>query len=39
MNTIWVSKGMGPDQDRHTVGPDLEPNCFQRSSADDKIRP
>ena len=25
-----------PDQERHSVGPDLGPNCFQRLSADDK---
>ena len=29
-NTIGVSNGLGPDQDRRYVGPDLEPNCFQR---------
>ena len=28
-NTIRVSKGLGPDQDRHSVGPDLGPNCLQ----------
>ena len=27
-----------PDQDRHSVGPDLGPNCLQRLSADDKSR-
>ena len=26
-NTIRVSNGLGPDQDRHVVGPDLGPNC------------
>ena len=31
-----VSKGLDPYQDRHSVGPDLGPNCFQRLSADDK---
>ena len=36
-NTIRVSNGLDPDQDRHSVGPDLGPNCFQRLSADDKI--
>ena len=36
--TISVSNGLDPDQDRHSVGPDLGPNCLQRSSADDKIR-
>ena len=25
---------MGPDQDGHPVGPDLGPNCLQKSSAD-----
>ena len=25
------------DHDRGSVGPDLDPNCFQRSSADKKI--
>ena len=37
-NTISVSNGLDPDQDRHSVGPDLGPNCLQRSSADDKSR-
>ena len=27
---------MDPDQDRHSVGPDLGPNCLQMLSADDK---
>ena len=28
---------LDPDQDRHSVGPDLDQNCFlQRLSADDK---
>ena len=27
---------LNPDQDRCSVGPDLGPNCLQRSSADDK---
>ena len=27
---------LDPDQDRHSVGPDLDPNCLQRLSADDK---
>ena len=31
-NTIIVSKGLDPDQDRHSVGPDLGPNCLQRLS-------
>ena len=35
-NTIRVSNGLDPDQDRHFVGPDLGPNCLQRLSADEK---
>ena len=35
-NIIRVSNGLDPDQDRHSVGPDLGPNCLQRLSADDK---
>ena len=27
-----VSKGFESDQDRHSVGPDLGPNCLQRVS-------
>ena len=34
--TKRVSKRLDPDQDRHTVGPDLGPNYLQRLSADDK---
>ena len=26
-----------PDQDQHSVGLDLGPNCLQRSAVDDKI--
>ena len=33
---IRVSNGLDPDQDRHSVGPDLDPNCLQRLSAVDK---
>ena len=33
-----VSNGLDSDQDRHSVGPDLGPNCLQRLSADDKSR-
>ena len=33
-NTMGVSNSLDPDQARHLVGPDLGPNCFQRSSAD-----
>ena len=35
-NTIRVSNCLDPDQDRHSVGHDLSPDCFQRLSADDK---
>ena len=28
---------LDPDQDQHSVGPDLAPNCLQIISADDKI--
>ena len=34
-NTIRVSNGLDPDQDQHSVGPDLGPNCLQWLSADD----
>ena len=33
---VRVSNGFDPDQDRHSVGPDLSPNCLQRLSADVK---
>ena len=36
-NTIRVSNGLDPDQDRRFVGPDLDPYCLQRLSADDKV--
>ena len=32
-NTIRLSNGLGPDQDPHSVGPHLGPNCLQRLSA------
>ena len=35
-NTNRVSKDLDPDQDRHSIGPDLGPNCLQRLSADDR---
>ena len=35
-NTIRVSNGLDPYQDRHSVGPDLGSNHLQRLSADDK---
>ena len=31
-NTIKVSNGLDPDQDRHSVCPDLGPNCLRRLS-------
>ena len=30
-------KGLDPDQDRHSVSPDLGPSCFQRLSADEVV--
>ena len=35
-NRIRVSNSLDPDQARHYVGPDLDPKCLQRLSADDK---
>ena len=32
-----MSNGLDPDQERHSVAPDLGPNCLQRLSADDKL--
>ena len=32
-NTIRVSNSIEPDQARHNVGPDLDPNCLQRLTA------
>ena len=37
-NIIRVSNSLDPDQNRHSVGPDLGPNCLQRQSADDTSR-
>ena len=37
-NTIRVSNSLDPDQARRFVGPDLDPNCLQRLSADDTSR-
>ena len=34
--TIRMSNSLNPDQGRHSVGPDLGPNCLQWLSADDK---
>ena len=33
-----MSNSSDPDQDRQNVGPDLDPNCLQRLSADDTSR-
>ena len=35
-NTIRVSNGLDPDQDRRFVIPDLGPTCLQMLSADDR---
>ena len=32
-----MSNGFDPDQDQHSVGPDLGPNCLQKLSAEDKF--
>ena len=32
--TIRVSNSLDPDQAQHFVGPDLDPNCFEKLSAD-----
>ena len=34
-NAIKVAISLDPDQDQHSVGPDLGPNCLQKSLADD----
>ena len=31
-----MSNSLDPDQDLHSVSPDLGPNCLERLSADDK---
>ena len=36
-NTIKVSNSLDSDHARLNVGPDLDPNCLQRLSADEKI--
>ena len=33
--TIRVSNSLDPDKARHSVGPDLGPNCLQRLSSGD----
>ena len=38
-NAFTVSNSLDPDQDRHSVGPDLVPNCFQRLLVEDKVIP
>ena len=35
MDTIRVTNGLDPDQDRRSVGPYLGRNCLQRLSAAD----
>ena len=35
-NTIRMSNSLDSDQDRPSVGPDLDLNCLQRLPADDK---
>ena len=37
-NAIRVSYSLDPDQARRLVGPDLDPNCLHRLSADDMGR-
>ena len=33
-----MPNGLDPDQDRHSVGPDLGPNCLQSFSTGDESR-
>ena len=33
-----MSNRLDPDQDLQNIGPDLDPNCFQKYSADDTSR-
>ena len=33
-----MANSLDPDQARHFVGPDLSPNCLQRTLADDTSR-
>ena len=37
-NTIRVSNSLDPDQDRHSVGPDLGPNCLQMLPTDNETK-
>ena len=39
MNTIRVSNGLDSDQDKCSVGSDLDPNCLQRLSVGKKKLP
>ena len=32
-----MSNGLDPDQDRHSVCPDMGANCLQRLSADEQV--
>ena len=34
-NSTRNTNGLDPDQDRHFVSPDLDPNCLQMLSMDD----
>ena len=36
-NNIILSNSLDRDQDRHSVGPDLGPNCFKRLADDKKV--
>ena len=38
MDTIRLSNDLDPDQNRRTVGPNLDPNGLQSISVDDKSR-
>ena len=35
--TLSVSIGLDPDQGRHSVSPDLGPNCLQKLLGEDKV--
>ena len=37
-NTIRASHSLNPDQDRRSVGPDLDANYLQMFSANDKLK-
>ena len=39
LNNLSFSNCLDPDQDQHSLGPDLGPNTLQRLSADDKKSP